>query len=175
MAEWQFPVETVQPTKPAPSVGAVAAEDELIPIGGRNDALIRYAGALRRQGATQEELEAALLKRNATRFEEPLSEREVLNVARSATRWDPEPVPDAPETMARSLEDFLSTEVAEPEWLVEGIWPEHAIGFVSGPPKSFKSFYVLEMAFAIATGHRFLSQFGVPKARTVMLIQRESP
>lgn len=169
-ASWPFPVEDLH----LATSSSASPDGELIPIGGRNDALTRLAGAMRRQGATQAEIEEALIRANESRNEVPLPEPEVRAIAKSVSRYDPAPIPDT-DIMARTASDFLSTEVADPAWLVEGLWPESAIGFVAGPPKSFKSFYVLEMAAAISSGKPFLNRFGVPAPKRVLLIQSESP
>jgi len=56
---------------------------EPVAEGGRNDALTRRAGRMRRFGASQGEIEAALLVANAELCSPPLEEREVLRIARS--------------------------------------------------------------------------------------------
>lgn len=55
--------------------------------GQRNCGLASLAGRLRRAGASQAELEAALLAFNAGRCDPPLPEREVLAIARSIARY----------------------------------------------------------------------------------------
>lgn len=55
--------------------------------GQRNCGLASLAGRLRRAGASQAELEAALLAFNSTRCQPPLPEREVLAIARSIARY----------------------------------------------------------------------------------------
>ncbi len=67
--------------------------------GQRNSALASLAGAMRRRGASQEVLEAALLADNMVRCTPPLPEPEVLAIARSISRYPsavPRPVVLAP-------------------------------------------------------------------------------
>jgi hypothetical protein len=55
--------------------------------GQRNDGLARYGGALRRRGASLQELETALLEANAKRCRPPLPDDEVLRVAASMAKY----------------------------------------------------------------------------------------
>lgn len=77
--------------KPAPAVPAT--QGEAIAEGGRNHALARLAGTMRRPGMTLEAIEAALLKENETRCKPPLPASEVLAIARSVARYEPAAVP----------------------------------------------------------------------------------
>jgi hypothetical protein len=61
--------------------------------GQRNCGLASIAGALRRRGLTQTEIEAALLAANRERCIPPLAEAEVLRIARSIARYPPGPAP----------------------------------------------------------------------------------
>lgn len=67
-----------------------AAPGEIIGEGGRNTYLTSLAGAMRRQGMTFEEIRAALLVVN-DRCDPPLSEGEVEGIAKSVSRYPPEP------------------------------------------------------------------------------------
>ncbi len=44
------------------------------------------------------------------------------------------------------------------DWLVDGLWPEEAVGFIGGPPKAGKSWLALDLSLCIATGERFLGR-----------------
>jgi ribosomal protein L37AE/L43A len=61
----------------------------ILPEGRRNDGLTQYAGALRRKGATEEELLTLLLKKNARQCQPPLDENEVHKIATSVARYEP--------------------------------------------------------------------------------------
>jgi hypothetical protein len=58
--------------------------------GGRNAYLMSLAGSMRRRGASQEAIEKGLLAENNEKCNPPLDEGEVLNIARSASRYEPE-------------------------------------------------------------------------------------
>jgi hypothetical protein len=60
-------------------------------------------------------------------------------------------------------------------WLIERLWSIHAVGFVSGPPKSFKTWTVLEMAISVATGVPCLGTFPVHRTGPVLLYAAEDP
>ncbi|MFC1968546.1 phage/plasmid primase, P4 family [Chloroflexota bacterium] len=60
-----------------------------IPDKTRNATLTSIAGALRRKGADQSAIEAALLEVNTNQCKPPLSAREVLRIAGSVSRYEP--------------------------------------------------------------------------------------
>lgn len=59
-------------------------------------------------------------------------------------------------------------------WLVADVWGESEVGFISGHPKSYKSWLALDLAVSVATGTRFLGSFQTRK-HNVLLIQEEDP
>ena len=79
-----------------------------------------------------------------------------------------------PAGMSMSVGDFSRMEIAKQTMLIDSVWPDKAIGFIAGPPKSFKSFIALELAFSIASGKPFLLKYAVPRQGRVLLIQQES-
>lgn len=178
MTAWPWPDDDKQAQPIADPV------DDMIPEGQRNAALASLAGTFRRRGMDADEIEAALSVVNERRCNPPLPASEISAIAKSVSRYQPEQrftetrnarreFPTN-EPMSHRSTDFLNIEVKPPSWLIRGIWPEHAVGFVSGPPKSFKSFLTLELAYAIATGRPFLDQHEVESPKTVLLIQAES-
>lgn len=60
-----------------------------------------------------------------------------------------------------------------PRWLVEGILTEGGCGFIAGEPKSFKSWFGLDLAMSVATGGLFLDHFRVLRPGPVLYIQEE--
>ncbi len=79
-------------SKPVPK----AKQSAPIGEGQRNDHLTRIAGAMRRNGAGQGAIEAALIEMNARQCQPPLSEREVLAIAGSVSRYEPKPDTEQP-------------------------------------------------------------------------------
>lgn len=65
--------------------------------------------------------------------------------------------------------------IPRPNWLVRKIWTKGSCGFISGQPKSYKSYFGLDMALSVATGTNFLNdpQFATGEPRRVIYIQEE--
>jgi AAA domain/RepB DNA-primase from phage plasmid len=59
-------------------------------------------------------------------------------------------------------------------WMVADIWGTGEVGFISGHPKSYKSWLALDLAVSVATGTRFLGSFQARRLN-VLLIQEEDP
>lgn len=69
--------------------------------------------------------------------------------------------------------DLASIHVPRPRWLIEGIWTRGGCGFVSGAPKSYKSWLSLDMAVSIATGEPLLGEYRVVSPGPVLYLQEE--
>ena len=76
--------------KTGSSSAATPVDGELITEGGRNNYLTSLAGAMRKRGAEEDVILAALVVTNDTRFDPPLSEADVKGVARSVVRYAPD-------------------------------------------------------------------------------------
>lgn len=92
----------------------------------------------------------------------------VTVVSRDPVRDDP---PAFPVLRASDLEASQSPK----PWLIERLWTAGAAGFVSGPPKSLKTWTVLEMAVSVASGTPCFGSFPVPRAGPVLLYAAEDP
>ncbi len=139
---------------PAPSAGG-HDEGMAIPAGQRNATLASLAGAMRRKGASQIAIAAALLAENAERCDPPLPEREVERIAASISRYPSEdPSVPAPTTGSglRLLTDDEVLTLPPPVWLVDGILVCDTVAVLSGPPASYKSFLALDFALSVAAG-----------------------
>lgn len=168
LSPWPFDLHKSAPAEPVD-------EGEGVLTGTRNATLTSLAGSMRRRGMGQLAIRAALLEENKVLCNPPLPEKEVIAIAKSVSRYEPgDPVDVDTEAVAITATEFMAQTVENTEYLVTGMWPDSAIGFIVGPPKSFKSFFTLELAFAIATGKAFMGEFPVPSPRTVLLIQEES-
>ena len=89
-------------------------------------------------------------------------------VSRNPVRDDP---PAFPVLRASDLE----TAQSDRPWLIDRLWTAGAAGFVSGPPKSLKTWTVLEMAVSVASGTPCFGSFPVPRAGPVLLYAAEDP
>ena len=78
--------------------------------------------------------------------------------------------PDSLQTMGTLLQH-----VKRPDWLVDDVWTVGACGFISGAPKSYKSWTALDLATSVATGLPFLGvdRFRVKRPGPVIYIQAE--
>jgi hypothetical protein len=55
------------------------------------------------------------------------------------------------------LDDVIAQGIPRPRWLVRNVWARGSCGFISGAPKSYKSWISLDLATTIATGKTFLN------------------
>lgn len=78
----------------------------------------------------------------------------------------------APKPRPSRLAAFLA-DVKPPEWLVKGIATKGSVGFIAGAPKSFKSWFALDLALSVSTGARFLDHFDIVEPGPVLYIQEE--
>lgn len=62
---------------------------------------------------------------------------------------------------------------AQPQWLVEGLWSEQAVGILGGEPKCCKSFLALDVAISVASGAPCLRHFPVRRTGPVLLFPAE--
>jgi len=154
----------------------------IIPQRQRNDTLARLAGALRRIGLSQAEIFAALRQVNADRCAPPLEQREVERVAASIARYEPNAISVAL-IEDHFGQDFIGTKEARPltvgELLLQYpmLRPPVIIGLLRqgetmnlvAPPKTGKSWLVLALAMAVATGRPWLNTFETVAGRVLIL------
>lgn len=79
--------------------------------------------------------------------------------------------PESPWPVVRASE--IPSEAGGQPWLIERLWSAQAVGFVAGPPKSYKTWTVLEMAVAVASGTPCLGAFPVHRSGPVLLYAAE--
>jgi hypothetical protein len=61
-----------------------------------------------------------------------------------------------------------------PKWIVKNIWQEGACGFLSGVPKSYKSFFAVDLSVSISTGTEFLGEFATKEAPVLFIEEEDS-
>lgn len=73
------------------------------------------------------------------------------------------------------LDELVSKPIPRPQWLIKDIWTKGGCGFISGAPKSYKSWMAIDMAVSVATGKPFLNQdqFKVNTPGKVLYLQEE--
>lgn len=118
---------------------APAVSGERIPSGRRNEALTAMAGAMRRRGAAQGSIEAALFEENK-RCVPPLDDEEVRRIAASVARY-------APSTPA-AAEDSIPS-IVTPNSVIGDLVRIHRDGLGKGDLLGWPS---LDKLFSVATG-----------------------
>ncbi|HPD28557.1 MAG TPA: bifunctional DNA primase/polymerase [Phycisphaerae bacterium] len=163
---------TVQPDTPA----------NAIPRGHRNATLARLAGAMRRVGMSQAEIGAALRQANADRCAPPLPAREVERIAASIARYEPDgvavalvenhwdqdrdvPVRNQPLTVRELMAAYRMLRAP----VLQGLLRRGETMNVIAPPKTGKSWLVLALAMAIATGRLWLDTFETVRGDVLIL------
>jgi len=156
-----------------------------IPEGQRNGTLARLAGAMRRVGMSHAEILAALQQVNADRCTPPLPLREVEQIAASIARYAPDAVSVAlaenhwaqdrgPPARASPLpvRDLMAAHPTLRAPLIHGVLRRGETMNVIAPPKTGKSWLVLALAMAVATGRKWLDTFETV-AGNVLIIDNE--
>jgi len=177
LSEVDSPNTAPEPPKEKPKVEP--DEDRLtIPSGSRNKQLASYAGVLRSQGLDYDGILNALTDYNERYCEEPLSDMEVLSIARSICKYssgdlvgfqqrDAEydfkdmsdfstMVEKKPRTFKlESLAHLDKRYIPEPKWFVQDMITT-GVTMIASPPKLGKSFLCMDLIGAVGTGDDFL-------------------
>lgn len=86
-------------------------------------------------------------------------------------QWRNEDLPKP--LVSLSIADLAAQEVKPVDWLIKGILPVYGLCMLTAPPKSYKSFMVLDMCLSIASGQPFM---GFETCRNeVLYIDTENP
>jgi hypothetical protein len=67
----------------------------------------------------------------------------------------------------------LTDPAEQPNWLIEDLWADQAVGILGGEPKCCKSFLALDMAVSVASGAACLRRFRVLRTAPVLLFPAE--
>ena len=122
MPEWLLDLlkEAEKISEPQPGTGDIIA-------GERNNALTKIAGAMRRKGVGEDAIYQALVIHNREKCSPPLPDGEVLQIARSVTRYPPQDEPKAvpPLPDAWDVIDKLEAEIVERQKNPKDVWGVH--------------------------------------------------
>lgn len=149
------------------------------PQGTRGDNLWYLIRCLADAGCTVAEIVAVVRDTVWNKFEDRADEiKRLINEASKAiAQRDPEieeqleeerKAKPAPQRLALVLKNLRP-----PEWLIKDIIQKGGCGFISGEPKSYKSWFALDMALSVSTGAPFLGYFHVMEPGPVLYIQEE--
>ena len=67
----------------------------------------------------------------------------------------------------------LTDSADQPNWLIDGLWADQAVGILGGQPKCCKSFLALDMAVSVASGAACLRRFPVFRIAPVLVFPAE--
>jgi hypothetical protein len=143
--------------KPKPKV--TGHLEDPIPVGERNSRLTSIGGSLRKQGLHFELIAAILAKTNRESCRPPLEDDEVVRIAKSVSRYVPEP-DEAPGDMTvereRKLLPVISWQDIDPapavEWLWEPYLPQGRLMMMAGSGGVGKSMAAATMALYVVQG-----------------------
>jgi hypothetical protein len=157
-------VEHMTSPRKQPAKHNTVAAGEVIGEGRRDSTLIHLAGVMRNRGMEETEILAAIEAVNRNRCDPPLDDSQVRKIARSAARYEPDPMAgvhivlngtaahaggDAPIAVVRSL---ASVQPRSVDWLWRHWIPRGAITLLDGDPGLGKSTIALDLAARVSRG-----------------------
>lgn len=159
------------------------------PEGMRNHAVTLDAGYYAGKGVTEDAILGICLNKNAL-SPNPLDPREVERTVKSICGREARKREDATKQAIKSGEleapvDDADIELTgfdayalkhggkEVQWLIPGFLTDNTIGFIYGPPQSYKSWIELDMAVSIAQGTPFLGIVKPARTGPVIIFQQE--
>lgn len=98
-----------------------------------------------------------------------------IEAARAVAERPPESLEGGalPEGAPMWASDLATVPIPRPRWLIDGIWTRGGCGFVSGAPKSYKSWLSLDIGVSIASGESLLGEHRVMSPGPVLYLQEE--
>jgi len=73
------------------------------------------------------------------------------------------------------LEDLMNRNFPQEEWLVDRILPEEAITILSGPPASYKTWVLLDIAIAVSSHKPLFGKFKTSQAGVLIIDEENNP
>lgn len=132
-----------------------ADRPERVSQGSRTSTLISRIGELNNKKLDSAAIKAVIIAENKT-YNPPLSDEELAKeVFPAIERWQQDIA--VPSIKAPSAADLMEMDIAPIRWAVNKLLP-CGIGFLSAPPKYFKSFLALQVCIAICNGEKLFGQ-----------------
>ncbi|MDB5038082.1 MAG: uncharacterized protein JWQ35_1610, partial [Bacteriovoracaceae bacterium] len=129
-----------------------------IKVGERNNKLASFAGVLRNKGLSQKTIEESLLSINRNECVDPLTEDEVLSVAKSISNYEAYQEPIAQGYKLRTLREIFDEPEKQLPWIVDELLIAGGLSILGGKPKAGKSTLARYLALCVATGDKFLGR-----------------
>ena len=109
----------------------------------------------------------------------PLGDTELRTVFESIARKEKSkaPYPDDESEInyeGETLAELYKVKFPDLEWLADHLIPLGGLTAVTGAPKSFKTFFLQDLAVSVATGKPFLGKFPVATGR-ILFVDEENP
>ena len=124
----------------------------------------RYA-----QGVKVLELPDLPAKGDVSDFLKDHTAQDVVGAGKDCPWWKP---PEAETSLFMTVTQFQQKSCDTVDWIVEGVIQHRANGMMIARPKAGKSFCVMDMALALASGQKWLD-FYVPRRVKTALVSRE--
>lgn len=144
--------------------------------GQRNNELFRYGCQLRRKGLEQTET-FLLVQAAARKCQPPFPDSEAVTVVQSAYRYVEEQESSngtvAP-LKAVTLKELLDIKIEQKEDILTPLFKAQSLNMVFAKPGVGKTFFALNLAYAVASGGEFLG-WEAQKPRRVLFIDGEMP
>jgi hypothetical protein len=151
--------------------GRVTGEQILAGLKGgeRDDKTFQFLRKARRGILTQDELEAValMIQERCDSGDHPFTKEEALKCARSAYSF--EEFPGQP--VENGLE-IWDCDDPEPQWIIQGVLPQGCTLF-AGPPKTRKTWIVLEMSLSVCLGRFCFGKFASTEQGEVLWVDPE--
>jgi hypothetical protein len=162
-----------------PEVGTTGAREGIIPKGSRNQHLTKVAGSQRRLGLNFDAILACLHEVNESQCSPPLPESELITIARSVNRYEPEVLPKQPTTPRRHHDLVtvdLSTVKPQPiTWLWKNRIPTKRITLIEGDGGVAKSWLTMDVAAHVTTGRPFVDGSACPQGHVIIVSAEDDP
>lgn len=163
----ELPLEITEKTKSRILSVDFEGCEKAIAKGERNERLFRAACALRRQSLPSKWCLRALLSLNKL-CEDPLSQKEVKSILKSASRYDEDADADF-----RCMSEIETQSV---KWFWYPYMPRGCIVFLDGHPGRGKSYFTMWLAALCSKGGPFpFSDEVLPKGRVLILNAEDDP
>lgn len=133
-------------TAPAPPVADRVLE------GSRNATLASLAGSMRRRGASEAAIMAALVEENRTRCHPPLPDDEIHTIAHSVAKYEPERTPPTINLMIEPFASMVARDIPPRRYLVAPWLRERSLSMIYAPKGTGKTNFIITLLVGLATG-----------------------
>jgi replicative DNA helicase len=173
-----LPEWIVEKLKDTPQINVPVISNGVIANGTRNNTLTSLAGSMRKRGFDEDAIFSALMVHNKKYCSPPLSDGDVLVIARSISRYEPQAVTEKPLYETADVIEQLEAEIIERQrnpvdvWGIHYAWPflsmvtggkqKGELIILAGEPGVGKSWWAHQDAMYTAIGNPDLKIYPTP-------------